>query len=1213
MAWGVDVHSRLETAGYEIDSVVGRGGTGTVYRALQKSLNRPVALKLLDPGRAGDRSARDQFLRESRLAASLEHPHIVPIYDAGEVDGLLYIAMRYLSGSDLGAMIRREERLSVHLALGVVEQVAAALDAAHAVGIVHQDVKPSNVLIAGDHFAGERVQAWLADFGLGRRLQDAPDETTAPPIGTPHYMAPEQIRGEGVDHRTDIYALGCLLYECLTGEPPFVRASATAVLYAHLTEMPADVSERAVGIPAGLDEVIRRALAKAPGDRPQTAGELAAAATALGARQPAAGRHESSPARAAPAAPAADGASRLHRFVGRVRELEDLWTRFDDARAGAGGLVMLGGEPGIGKTALARELVGRAEHQGSATAWSVALDGEAAPAYWHWMQVIRVLARQREAAEIFSPSDAELGWLQVIVPELAPMLPQIALTGADEGRFHVYNALMRLLERAAARSGLLLVLEDLHLADEATLLTLSFIARSIATQSVLIIGTYRDNVAPASGTPEGPLAPLLPLGHCISLHGLRAAEVGRLIETVNSAPPPPAVVDRLHAVTSGNPLFVAELVTLLTAEGQLDEAASSDAELPLPVGIIEVIAQRLEPLSPSARRALGAASVIGERFRATTLSAAVGIPELELLDLLDEGVGLGVLRPLTTPADGYAFAHALIQATLLESLPRRERFVLHQKIGEALERHSRREELAEVAHHYLEAAPLRDPGQAIAVARRAAEAAVERFAYDQAATLYSRALELCDEQSDDYVAVLQALGEAQMRAGDSARARAHLERAAAAAAERHDARALARATLACGVWGLTAGHDAGLVDLAEAAVSALERSPDRLLLARAKGFLAGALHWSEPAERRFRLAEEALSLVRAEHDRAPTDESLAALGYVLGRYLLARWGPESADADVERADELLTVAASLGDGELELLTRNWRISVLSELASFSEVSAEIARIEQMADGLRQPRAMVFLPLHRAIMAALAGDFGAAERCNAESAEIAERVRGSVAPLAATAQLLMIRLHQGRLPELEAPLRATVAARPEMVAFRAALAVLLVQAGELGQAEEELARLTGRGLDGFPGDSSHLIMLALTGEAATELGDATRAAALYRWIWPYRGRWIVSPGASALWPVDRSLGRLATVAGDRAQAFAHIADARRQSERAGARPCVALTTLDEARGRLAFSEPGAFDDVARLLQDARRRAQELGMGLVVDAATALESDLDQASC
>jgi Protein kinase domain len=262
-------------AGYRVESLVGRGGMGVVYRATDLSLDRPVALKLIAPELAQDKRFRERFLREPRLAAALDHPHVIPIYEAGEHDGQLYLAMRFVEGSDLKTVLEQEGRLPPERALKVLGQVAGALDAAHRRALVHRDVKPANVLIDTDG------HAYLTDFGITKQVGGASTDTGRM-VGTLDYLAPEQIRGDPVDGRTDVYALGCLLYECLSGAPPFRRATEAETLWAHMQDEPAPRRDQ----PA-LDPVLHKALAKNPDERYGSCVELIdAAGAALGLAAP---------------------------------------------------------------------------------------------------------------------------------------------------------------------------------------------------------------------------------------------------------------------------------------------------------------------------------------------------------------------------------------------------------------------------------------------------------------------------------------------------------------------------------------------------------------------------------------------------------------------------------------------------------------------------------------------------------------------------------------------------------------------------------------------------------------------------------------------------------------------------------------------------------------------------------------------------------------
>jgi serine/threonine protein kinase len=261
-----------EVAGFRIESVLGRGGMSVVYVAEQMRLGRKVALKVLTTELAWDEHFRERFVRESRIAATIDHPNIIPIYDAGEADGLLYIAMRFVQGPDLKEILQRGN-LGVGRTIFLIEQLANALDAAHAHSLVHRDVKPGNILLdeTTDH-------AYLTDFGVAKQTTARGLTSTGHFLGTVEYAAPEQIEGGPVDARTDVYALGCVLYECLTGSPPYSHGTEHAVLHAHLVDPPPSVTRVRPELPQAFDGVVATAMAKGAADRFGSCGELAHAA-----------------------------------------------------------------------------------------------------------------------------------------------------------------------------------------------------------------------------------------------------------------------------------------------------------------------------------------------------------------------------------------------------------------------------------------------------------------------------------------------------------------------------------------------------------------------------------------------------------------------------------------------------------------------------------------------------------------------------------------------------------------------------------------------------------------------------------------------------------------------------------------------------------------------------------------------------------------------
>jgi serine/threonine-protein kinase len=276
MAGVPDMAIGVDFAGCRVEELIGRGGMGVVYRGTDLRLRRPVAIKLIATEYASDAAVRRRFEREARLMASIDHPNVIPVYAAGEQDGHLYLVMRYVNGTDLHHVLGERGRLEPRDAARIASELGAALDAAHAAGLVHRDIKPANVLLAGEH-------VYLTDFGITRAVDAGTRFTDSDEwVGTVDYMSPEHLRGEQTDARSDVYSLGCLLHAALTGTPPFRRATAAATILAHIEDAPPKASATP-GVPAKFDPVLARALAKRPADRYASAGELGRAAVAAAA------------------------------------------------------------------------------------------------------------------------------------------------------------------------------------------------------------------------------------------------------------------------------------------------------------------------------------------------------------------------------------------------------------------------------------------------------------------------------------------------------------------------------------------------------------------------------------------------------------------------------------------------------------------------------------------------------------------------------------------------------------------------------------------------------------------------------------------------------------------------------------------------------------------------------------------------------------------
>ena len=560
-----------------------------------------------------------------------------------------------------------------------------------------------------------------------------------------------------------------------------------------------------------------------------------------------------------------------------------------------------------------------------------------------------------------------------------------------------------------------------------------------------------------------------------------------------------------------------------------------------------------------------------------------------------------------------------MRETLLAALPPGERSALHADVARALrERYgeSADEHLPELAFHVLEAVPHIPAQEALRYALDAGHHAVARFDHAEGARLFDRAADLRDVLGPDDARdadVFQALGEARMRAGDIPRGREALARAAAAARRLGDPMRVAQAALAYAPWGLSPGVvEDDVVALLGEAVDVLDDAGGNVrvdaLRARLRARLASALYWSPETDRRNRLVADATEIVRDLRARVgPEDERAAdeTLAFVLGQRFLATWGPDTTEAGVELAEELLEICARTGDQERELNTRSWLVSLLCELDDLPGARRHSDAYAELAERLRQPRMQMYVPLHEGMTAILEGRWEDAERSAMRAGELGGRTSNAMAPLLTTAQLGVARVEQDRGAEIEEAVRAFATRHAAMPAWRAALVLVLAQAGREAEASDELERLAARDFTDLPRDSLWLPAMWLLARATSELADAPRARRLYELLEPYADRNAVSPEAAVFGPMSLALGTLAATAGERETALAHLGTARRTALRIGARPTLARAALLEAELR-AEDEPGRARPLAA---EALARGEELGLEALTERAEAVLDGFD----
>ena len=866
-----------------------------------------------------------------------------------------------------------------------------------------------------------------------------------------------------------------------------------------------------------------------------------------------------------PAAPAqAPAQQRTGVFVGRERELTALDDALRDALAGRGRIVLVAGEPGIGKSRLVEELASRARTHGARVLVGRCWEAGGAPAYWPWVQALRAYVRETDrdalAAQLRA-ADGDL--LLALLPELADLAPGREPPALDtEGaRFRLFAAIAAFLRAGAEAQPLVVVLDDLHAADEPSLLLLRFVAREIAGSRIVIAGAFRDVDPTLSDPLTAALAELVREPHTsqISLGGLSEGDVGEYIELAAGTQAPDEVVSAIHAETEGNALFVGELVRLLEAEDRLGEAGVA---LRVPAGVHAVIDQRLRRLSQACIEVLGPASVLGREFELDVLGRLGGWERDGLLDALDQAVAERAVVDVPGSPGRLRFAHALIRDVLYDDLAPMRRLRLHEQAGAALESVHAADlspYLSVLAQHYVVAAAAGAVDKAVEYARRAGDQAVSQLAYEEAVRHYETALSLAGD-GVTRCELLLALGEARARAGDQRAGKEAMYEAAQLAERLGLAEHLGRAAVGYGgriIWEVSR-DDPRLIPLLERALEA-QGDADSPLRVRLLARLAGGplRDASFPPQRRARLSEEALDIARRLDDAA-------TLAFALHGYILGHHSPEHTRAQLELATELIEVAGRAGDKERAFDGHEERLCALVELGEIEAAHAEVAAMERVAGELRQPSQAWLAVVYRALLALLAGSLDEADRLVAAARALGEDTQSWNAAVTYGLQLYVLRREQGRLDEIEELVRASAAEYPTYPIWRCVLVHVLAETGHGDEAREAMTVLARDRFAALPFDEEWLVSATLLADAADVLADGESAAVLYELLEPYADRIAISYPEISTGAVARNLGVLAALLGRREDARRHFDDALAIHRRIGARTWLARTERDAAR-------------------------------------------------
>ncbi len=883
---------------YQVRRFLGEGAKKRVFDAHDSRLDRDVAIALIKTDGL-DTLGRQRIVHEAQALGRLgTHPNIVSVFDLGEHPSAgsgqadqPYIVSELMAGDVEGALRESREPLALERTLAIAKDICRGLEFAHERSVVHRDLKPANVWLAQDGTAK------IGDFGLAVSLDRSRMTQHGMMVGTVSYMPPEQALGGDVTARADLYALGAMLYEMVTGRPPFVGDDPTAVISQHINTTPVAPSWYTEHCPPDLEELILRLLAKDPGARPASATEVLEALERIDPSQPSASHSES------------NVLDRLARgvFVGREEELARLHRQFDEAFAGRGSLVMLVGEPGIGKTRTVQELETYARIRGGIALWGAAHEAAGAPAYWPWVQVGRMYGSANDVTELAPDMQGKGSLLVSIFPERredANFAEPEALDDPEAAQFRLFDAYTTFVRAMAKRSPLIIALDDLHWSDKPTLLLLQHLAREVSHMRVLLVGTYRDTDLVRAHPLSEALATLNRGAgfQRVVLRGLSRDEVAGYIRGVANVEPARPVVERIFEETEGNPFFLSEVVNLMAQEGSL--TAESVSDIAVPDGVREALGRRLDRISEEANELLQIAAVIGREFTYDTLTLLGERDENELLRLIEEGLEARVIEETEQPGR-YRFTHALMQETLLGELSTTRRVRLHGQVGEALERRwgTRADARASrLAPHFVEAAMVtpRHAAKAVRYSKLAAQQAEAQFGWDEAAKHYEDCLTLVTEAEDklgeDEASLLTAIGTCARNDGDYRGAWRALMRAITVYRQNGDAAGVARATLEALRIDAPPGRH---IQLAQDAVGALGTNEPYL-----EAQLRAAMCMPHITSQRER--------PDAERDRSRAEELAREHGYadVEALLLYADASRANSNLDIERAVALFKEAHS---------------------------------------------------------------------------------------------------------------------------------------------------------------------------------------------------------------------------------------------------------------------------------------------------------------
>jgi tetratricopeptide (TPR) repeat protein/tRNA A-37 threonylcarbamoyl transferase component Bud32 len=757
---------------------LGEGGKGIVFKARDTALNRVVAIKMLKSETASE-EAYSRFIREAQAVAKLNNPNIVSIYDIGKEDEKRFFVLEFVDGTSLRELMKTypEGKCDMQTVLRMAIDVCSALQYAHAQGVLHRDIKPENILITEDGVAK------LMDFGLAKMLGQQGITQEGIIVGTVAYVAPENALGKGADARSDLYSFGAVLYETLTGRPPFPGEDPVKVIFSHIHDYPVSLTKSNPKVPQALADCIMKLLEKEPGKRYQSATDLLVVLREVAEgylREVLVPSHKPSVVVPSPR----PSAVKEVQLIDRVEEMRLLREAVDRAVRGEGGAVFLYGEAGIGKTRLTRELGAYARLRGMHVLYGrcpalFRMDG--VPPYVLWSEVVKDYLQSSSPEQLYRVIGFYPGELSKLVPEIRQKLgavPESLPISPEHGRDRLFEAVSQFVTNISKEAPLLVILDDLQWTDQTSLLLLHYLARGVYRESLLLLGAYRDTDIDE----KHPLSPVLTELNRERL--LQSAQLKRMsfddtLEMIKRIleqdDVPKEFCEVVYEKMRGNPFFTEEVIKSLKEEEIIYREDNKwkikdVSKIEFPKTVKGVIKARVSRLDDECQNVLTMASFIGNDFSFDALCEVTGIEENKLLEIVERMLKTGLVKErVIRGEDMYCFTDVIVRDVVHEEVSHLRHKRLHSKVGSALEKvYAKKidEHLGELAYHFLEGG---DKDKALDYFLKAGEKAAKIYANSEAISYFQSAFSLLEEKEGELLEkarVLEELGDIKKIVGE---------------------------------------------------------------------------------------------------------------------------------------------------------------------------------------------------------------------------------------------------------------------------------------------------------------------------------------------------------------------------------------------------------------------------------------------------------------